>query len=193
MQVPDQMQITDLLVKLDDGNRPTIAAKLMPLVYDELRRLAGRYFRHERHGHTLQPTALVHEAYIRMVDQTRVQWEGRTQFFAVGAVVMRRVLVDYARTRQRKRRGGGRPKLELDSKLSPADMSEYEVLEIHEAIEKLSALDEREAKVVELRFFAGLSVEEVAEAIGVSKRTVEGDWKHAKAWLRAQFAGETES
>jgi RNA polymerase sigma-70 factor (ECF subfamily) len=191
MESPDDMQITALLNTLDERNRPEVAARLMPLVYEELRRLARKYFRHERPNHTLQPTALVHEAYLRMVDQTRVEWQGRTQFFAVAAVVMRRILVDYARARRRARRGGGRCRIELDSRVTPADMSEYEVLAIHEAIERLSALDDREAKVVELRFFGGLGMNEVADAIGVSKRTVESDWKHAKAWLRTQFTGET--
>ena len=190
MTAEDRTQITELLARLDQHNRHEVADQLMPLVYDELRRLAQGYFRRERPDHTLQPTALVHEAYLRLVDQTRVEWQGRTQFYAVGAVVMRRVLVDYARRRKRVRRGGGGRKIELDSGLAPADMSEFEILALHEAIEKLATLDERQAKVVEMRFFGGMSVEEVAQALGVSKRTVEGDWRHAKAWLRAEFTRE---
>ena len=193
MTAEDRTQITDLLAQLDRRNRPEVADQLMPLVYDELRRLARGYFRRERPDHTLQPTALVHEAYLRLVDQTRIEWQGRTQFYAVGAVMMRRVLVDYARGHQRARRGGARRKIELDSSLSPAEMSEFEILALHEAIEKLATLDERQAKVVELRFFGGLSVEEVAEALDVSKRTVEGDWRHAKAWLRAEFTREAKT
>ncbi len=190
MEVLDQTQITNLLVKLHTRNRSAVAAKLMPLVYEDLRRLARKYFQHERPDHTLQPTALVHEAYIRMVDQTRVGWKDRAHFFAVAAKVMRRVLVDYARARKRARRGGKRQRIELDSRISPAEMSEQDILALHEAIEKLATLDDRQAQVVEMRFFSGMNVEEVAEALGVSTRTVEGDWTHAKAWLKTQFALE---
>jgi RNA polymerase sigma-70 factor, ECF subfamily len=186
----DTGPITKLLTKLDGDNRAQVAAKLMPLVYDELRGLARRYFRNERPSHTLQPTALVHEAYLRLVDQTRVDWQGRTQFFAVASVVMRRILVDYARAQQRARRGGGHCKLQLGSNISPVEMGECEILAVHDALEKLAALDAREAKVVELRFFGGLKMDEIAEALGVSKRTAEDDWRHAKAWLRSQFAAE---
>lgn len=181
-------KITDLLVKLNGTNQAAVAAELMPLVYDQLRELAGRYFRHERRGHTLQPTALVHEAYLRLLEQTRIDWQGRTQFFAVAAVMMRRVLVDYARAQQRARRGGGRCKMQLDSHNSPVEGAECEVLAVHEALEHLAVLDERGAKVVEMRFFGGLTMEEIAAALGVSKRTVENDWKHAKVWLRSEFA-----
>lgn len=189
MRTADPSQITNLLNKLEDGDHAEVAARLMPLVYDDLRRMAYKYFRRERSGHTLQPTALVHEAYLRLVDQTQVDWAGRSHFLAVGAQAMRRILVDYARRKKRARRGGGGQRIELESGLCPTDLSEFEVLALHEAIEKLEALDPRQAKVVELRFFGGMSVEEVAQALGVSKRTVEGDWKHAKAWLGAQFAG----
>lgn len=193
MPTNEPTQITDLLLALNERRKTAAAARLMPLVYEDLRNLARKYFRDERPDHTLQPTALVHEAYIRMVDQTRVGWKDRTHFFAVAAKVMRRVLVDYARARKRIRRGGERRKIELDSRLSPTDMSELDILALHEAIEKLSTLDEREAQIVEMRFFSGMNVEEVAEALGVSKRTVEGDWRHAKAWLRVQFADEAET
>lgn len=193
MEAHEPTQITDLLVKLNKRDRPGVAAKLMPLVYEDLRHLAKKYFRDERPDHTLQPTALVHEAYLRMVDQTRVGWKDRTHFFAVAAKVMRRVLVDYARARKRARRGGERQRIELDSRVSPMDMAELDVLALHEAIEKLAELDERQAQIVEMRFFSGMTVEEVAEALGVSKRTIEGDWKHAKAWLRAEFAHEAET
>lgn len=185
----DAGQITELLVKRHGADRAPVAAELIPLVYDQLRELARRYFRHERRGHTLQPTAIVHEAYLRLVDQTRIDWQGRTQFFAVAAVAMRRVLVDHARAQQRARRGGGRCKVQLDSRLSPVDGGECEILSVHEALERLAMLDERGAKVVEMRFFGGLDMAEVAAALGVSKRTVENDWKHAKAWLRSELTG----
>ncbi len=193
MEQPDPAQITNLLLKLTRRNRDAVAAKLMPLVYEDLRRLARKYFRHERPDHTLQPTALVHEAYIRLVDQTRVHWQDRTHFFAVAAKIMRRILVDYARARQRARRGGKRQKIEFDSELLPANLGEFDILAMHEAIEQLATLDTRQAQIVEMRFFAGMTVEEVAEALGISRRTVEGDWTHAKAWLRARFAREAEA
>jgi RNA polymerase sigma factor (TIGR02999 family) len=192
MEPPDPTQITNLLLKLSRRNRDAVAAKLMPLVYEDLRRLARKYFRHERPDHTLQPTALVHEAYIRLVDQTRVSWQDRTHFFAVAAKVMRRILVDYARARQRARRGGKRRRIEFDSELSPANLAEFDILAMHEAVEQLAVLDKRQAQIVEMRFFAGMTVDEVAEALGVSRRTVEGDWTHAKAWLRTRFAREAE-
>ena len=191
MQTHVPTQVTDLLVKLDKPDRTRVAARLMPLVYEDLRHLARKYFRDERPDHTLQPTALVHEAYIRLVDQSRVGWKDRTHFYAVAAKLMRRVLVDHARARKRLRRGGKRQRIELDSGLLPADLLGFDVLALHEAIEHLATLDERQAQVVEMRYFSGMTLEEVAEALGVSKRTVEGDWQHAKAWLRAEFARGT--
>jgi len=139
----------------------------------------------------LQPTALVHEAYLRLVDQSRIDWQGRTQLLAVAAIAMRRVLVDYARARQRARRGGDCCKLQLADNIAPADGGESEILAVHDALDRLAAFDEREAKVVEMRFFGGLKMEEVAAALGVSKRTVENDWKHARTWLKSQLAGGT--
>ncbi len=169
-----------------DAGAPNVA-QLVPLVYDELRELAQKYFRHERPGHTLQPTAVVHEAYMRLVDESRVDWQGRTHFRAICARVMRQVLVDHARARKRVRRGGGRAPLSLESAVAPLELEGLDPVELHDALERLAALDAREARVVELRFFGGLSVEEVAETLGVSTRTVEGDWSHAKAWLHAQL------
>jgi RNA polymerase sigma factor (TIGR02999 family) len=175
----------------DGSDRAPDVARLMPVVYDELRDLAQRYFHKERPGHTLQPTALVHEAYLRLIDESRVDWNGRTHFKAVCAKVMRRVLIDYARSRKRIRRGGGEKPLSLESELAPIDLDGVDAVELNDALEKLEQLDPRQAQVVELRFFGGLDVEEVARALNVSKRTVEGDWAHAKAWLRAEFSRES--
>jgi RNA polymerase sigma-70 factor (ECF subfamily) len=192
MAEADKHDVTHLLGELQGANHEHAVAQLMPLVYDELRRLAHKYFRHERAGHTLQPTALVHEAYLRLVDQTGVDWQGRTHFYAVCAKVMRRVLLDYARGRQRARRGGGLRKLDLDSDLLPMELDQTEVLALHEAIEELTRLDPRQAHIVELRFFGGLTMEEVAHVVGVGKRTAEDEWTHAKAWLRTRLASEAE-
>ncbi len=160
---------------------------LFNLVYEELRSLAGRYLRSERPDHTLQPTALVHEAYLKMVDQTRVDWQGRTHFFAVGAQAMRRILVDHARSRARQKRGGNLHRITLDEAVSPFGVCDLDVLALQEALERMSQLDPRQARVVELRFLAGLTVAEVAEVMGLSKRTVEGEWTHAKAWLKREL------
>lgn len=170
-----------------DANR---ASRFLPQIYDDLRRLAERYFRGERKDHTLQPTALVHEAYLRLVDQSRVHPEGRTHFFALCANAMRRILVDYARGRNRIRRGGGQRLLAIDDNAVPDQLSDGEIIELNDALEKLATLDPRQEQVVELRFFGGMNMDEIAQALGVSKRTIEGDWMHAKAWLRSQFAGD---
>jgi RNA polymerase sigma factor (TIGR02999 family) len=187
MKASRRTDINKLLAGIDRDNRAAIVERLMPLVYDELRGVAARYLRGERAGHTLQPTALVHEAFLKLADQSRIDWKGRTHFCAVAANVMRRLLVDHARARKRRKRGGGRAVRELAEEAVPAELSESEVLDLHDAIERLAKLDERQARVVELRFFGGLNMEEVAEALGVSKRTVEDDWTHAKAWLRVEF------
>jgi len=166
------------------------ADELMPLVYDEFRQLAGEYLRQETRAHTLQPTALVHEAYMRLIDQTRVNWQGRTHFFAVGAQAMRRILVDHARGKARDKRGGGWHRMALDEQLMVSRHSDADVLAVDEAIDKLAKLDPRQARIVELRFFGGLTVEEVAELLGVSKRTVENEWKIIRAWMRRELAEE---
>jgi RNA polymerase sigma factor (TIGR02999 family) len=181
-------EITQLLATLKDGDRSSAAAKLMPLVYDEFRALAARHLRHERPNHTLQPTALVHEAYLRLIDQTRVDWQGRTHFFAIGAQAIRRILVDHARQRKRQKRGGGAGRVTLDEAVALAPQREEEILALDEAMEKLAKLDSRQAEVVEMRFFAGMSVEEVSEVLGVSKRTIEGDWTMARAWLMRELS-----
>lgn len=174
------------------GERPAdVAKKLLPLVYDELRALAERYLHSERRGHTLQPTALVHEAFMRLVDESRVDWKGRTHFYAVGAEAMRRILIDHARARGRGKRGGGWQRVLLEEADAPQNLHDVDVVALHDVLETLTALDQQQARIVELRFFGGLTVEEVAHVLGVSKRKVEGDWTHAKAWLRTALAPES--
>ena len=185
-------RITALLSETSVEDSSPNAAKLVPLVYDELRAIARNYFRHERPGHTLQPTAVVHEAYMRLVDASRVDWQGRTHFIAVCAKVMRRVLIDHARARKRVRRGGGQQPVTLENAVAPLGLEDVDAIDLNEALERLAVLDPRQARIVELRFFGGLSVEDVARTLGISKRTVEGDWTHAKAWLHAQLGHETD-
>jgi RNA polymerase sigma-70 factor (ECF subfamily) len=179
-----------LLLEQTAQGRREAADRLMLLVYDELRSLAHRHLGREAAEHTLQTTALVHEAYLRLVDQTRVAWQGRTHFFAIGAQALRRALVDHARGRLREKRGGGRVRLELQDDIALAQGRSEDVLAVDEALVRLEALDPRQARIVELRFFAQLDMAEVAEALGVSKRTVEADWTAAKAWLRRELARE---
>ncbi len=172
------------------------AEELMPLVYDELRRLARGYMSRETPGHTLQPTALVHEAYLRLVDTSQVSWQGRTHFFAVGARVMRRLLIDHARGRGRQKRGGELHRVtfsEVLPHMAEKDLDFNQVLGLNDALDRLAELDERQATVVELRFFGGLTVPEVAHVLGVSQRTIEGDWTHARAWLKRELARSVES
>jgi len=178
--------VTQVLAQLRDGDQRA-ADKLLPMVYDEFRALARHYLGQERANHTLQPTALVHEAYLKLVDQTRVDWQGKSHFFAVAAQAMRRILVDHARSRQRDKRGGGRARVALDEAVALSPQKDEDVLALDEVLERLGKLDPRQAKVVELRFFGGMSVEEVAQALGVSKRTVEGDWTFARAWLAREL------
>jgi RNA polymerase sigma factor (TIGR02999 family) len=188
---------TAIVASLGDttGREKVSASELMPLVYDELRRLARGFMRRERRDHTLQPTALVHEAYLKLVDQSRVDWRGRTHFRAVGARVMRRILIDHARRHASAKRGGDQQRVTLgDSLVHPADtdLDLVELLSLNEALDRLRSLDEREARVVELRFFGGLTSAEIAEVLGVSSRTVDGDWMHGRAWLKRQLTkGDT--
>ena len=171
--------------------------ELLELVYEDLRRLARSYLRRERHAHTLSATGLVHEAFERLVDQTRVDWQGRSHFFAVAAQAMRRILVDHARRLARLKRGGDWQRITLDagSVLQPhsGGLGPEALLDLDRALAKLSALDERQSRVAELRYFAGMRMEEIASALGVSKRTVEGDWTHAKAWLKREISREQEA
>jgi RNA polymerase sigma-70 factor (ECF subfamily) len=164
--------------------------QLLPLVYDGLRGLARSQLRRERADHTLQATELVHEAYERLADQTRVNWRGRTHFFAVAAQVMRRLLVDHARQRGRRKRGGGAQRITLGGLADRAgpDLDLEELVALDRALKKLAELDEREARVVELRYFAGLTTEEIASVLGVSERTVRNDWTFARAWLQRELS-----
>jgi RNA polymerase sigma factor (TIGR02999 family) len=181
--------VTLLLVQMRSGHRDALE-QLLPLVYNELRRLAAYYMRQERAGHTLQPTALVHEAYLRLTNQDRANWQNRAQFMGVAGQLMRRILVDHARKRCAAKRGGSLLTLDEGAK-QHADVSRpEEILAIHLTLERLERLDPQQGKLVELRYFAGLSAEETAEAMGLSLRTVEREWTTAKAWLRAQLAGD---
>lgn len=184
--------VAELLEQIAQGKRgkQDAAEKLMPLVYDRLRFLAKKLLGRESPAHTLQPTALVNEAYLRMVGQKKVNWRGKTHFFAIGAKMMRRILVDHARKKLSQKRGGGMHRIELDDDLCVSSRNNEDILAIEEALEKLSKLDPRQAQIVELRFFGGLTVEEVAEVLGVSKRTVEADWTMLRAWLRRELSGE---
>ena len=164
------------------------ADRLLPLVYAELRARARRYLRSGRSGDTLQPTALVHEAYLRLVGHAPEHWHGRTHFFAVAAIAMRQILIDHARHHGRVKRGGELQRVTLGEAVAPAGLPDVDLLALGQALERLAALNERQARIVELRFFAGLTVEEVAEALGLSKRSVEVDWAFAKAWLRVELS-----
>jgi len=162
----------------------------LPLVYDELKRLAGHMMARERRDHTLQTTGLVHEAYLRLVDQSRVDWRGATHFRAVAAQAMRRILVDHARARKSEKRGGAWQRVTLAHTIAPrgeSGLDAADLIALNAALERLETLDPRQARVVELRFFGGLSVEETADELGVSRRTVEGDWTHARVWLRREL------
>jgi RNA polymerase sigma-70 factor (ECF subfamily) len=165
------------------------AERLLPLVYDELRALAGRYIHRERAGHSLQPSDLVHEAYLRLVDGSRVSWQGKTHFFAVSARQMRRVLVDHARARNAQRRGGGARRLALRDSITPSDRAPLEVLALDEVLSRLEAVHSRQARIVELRFFGGLTIQETAFVLRVSVETVKNDWRMARAWLLRELQG----
>jgi RNA polymerase sigma factor (TIGR02999 family) len=167
--------------------------ELAPLVYDELRRVAARYLRREAPGNTLQPTALVHEAFLKLAGQHRVDWQGRTHVLAIGAQAMRRILVDHAKRKRRVKRGGGMKRIEFDEAAALSPQRDEDLLAVDEALEKLASIDERQARIVEMRFFGGMTVEEVAQALGVSKRTVEGEWTMVRAWLRRELAKDDSS
>ena len=186
LSAPASQDIVDLLHAVRHGSRAAVD-KLLPTVYAELRRLALCYLSKERSDHTLQPTALVHEAYLRLVGQRSVGWEDRTQFFAAAATVMRRVLVDHARARNATKRGGGRRRTALDDVVTCFEERACDLVALNEALERLAAMDGRKAQVVELRFFGGFSVEEAAKFIGIPRRTAEREWTLAKAWLRGEL------
>jgi len=183
---PESKNITLLLQQLRGGNQDVVS-QLVPLLYDELRRLASYYLRRERPNHTLQPTALVNEAYLRLVDQTDVEWKNRSHFFGIAAQQMRRILVDYARSHQAAKRGGAAAKISLDEAMIVSKENPGEVLIVDETLRRLAAFDPQQAKIVELRVFGGLTVEEVAEALGISPATVKRDWTVARAWLTREM------
>lgn len=166
------------------------ADDLMPLVYDQLRALAGSMLKGERADNTLQPTALVNEAYLKLVDQSRVDWKGKSHFFAIGATIMRRILVDHARSAARLKRGGDRQRIVLEHEPAISVQSDVDVLGVDEALQRLEAIDKVQARIIELRFFGGLTVAEVAEVLGISKRKVEYEWAMSRAWLRRELTGE---
>jgi len=179
--------ITQLLLKWNEGDARALE-KLMPLVYSELRRLARNYLRRERQDHTLQPTALVNEAYLKLIDQKNAQWQNRAQFYGVAAQLMRRILVDHARQHQAAKRGGPhQERLSITSAGQLADKPEVDLLALHEALEELKIFDSQQERIVELKFFGGLSIDETAEVLGISHATVERDWKMARAWLRRKL------
>ena len=177
--------VTDLLLDLQAGRSGALES-LMPVVYDELRTLAAIHLGRERTGHTLQPTALVHEVYLRLVDQRRATWENRAHFFGAAANIMRRLIVDHARRRTAQKRGGGKT-ISLEEDMAPAIELSDDVVRVDEALEVLARHDPRQAKVVELRFFGGLTVEETAEVMGISPITVKREWAMARAWLHREL------
>ncbi|MGI8656144.1 MAG: sigma-70 family RNA polymerase sigma factor [Pyrinomonadaceae bacterium] len=183
------VDVTQILTEWNSsGDAP---ARLMPLVYDELRRLAANYLRRERSDHTLQPTALVHEAYLRLIDQTRVEWQNRAHFYAIAAQMMRRILIDHARAHTSEKRGGHERRLSLDEAAILPQERAADLIALDDALKQLAATDERKSRVVELRFFGGLSVKETAEVLGVHTATIERDWMVAKAWLYRELGAGT--
>lgn len=188
MATPPTHEVTQLLVAWSDGDEAALE-RLMPLVYGELRRLARQYIRRERPGHTLQTTALINEAYLRLVDWKSVRWQNRAHFFAVSAQMMRRILVDFARSRPLPKRDGGARRVTLDEAGRIAQATDDpDLLALDDALHRLAALDERKSRIVELKFFGGLSAEETAQVIGVAPVTVMREWGKAKAWLYRELS-----
>lgn len=186
-ELSDQ-DVTHLLIQWSKGDSAALEA-LVPLVYDELRRLAQLYLSREKPGHTLSSTALVHEAYLRLVKQKDVTWQNRAHFFGVAARMMRRILVDHARRHGYAKRGGGAVTLALDETMAPAPQREVSLVALDDALDTLAKLDERQSRMVELRFFGGLSIEETSEVLGVSAPTVKREWASARAWLFREISG----
>ena len=186
---PPPQEITQLLVDWGNGNQAALD-RLMPLVYTELRQLARRYMRQERPGHTIQTTALIHEAYLRLVDQNHVRWQNQAHFFGIAARLMRQILIEHARRHTRAKRGGGAGTIALDEVAVVSRTRATELLDLDDALERLAAIDPRKSRVVELRFFGGLSVEEAATVLHVAPNTVLRDWRLAKAWLHREISHE---
>ena len=179
--------VTRLLVKLSSGDRSAID-HLMPLVYDELRRIAGAHLRRERPGHTLQSTALVHEAYLKLIDQRDVAWQNRAHFFGLASQMIRRILVDHARGHHAAKRGAGAPRLSLDEAIGVAGARDLDVIALDDSLHALARIDPDQSRLVELRFFGGLTIEETSEVMGVSPATVSREWNAARAWLFRELA-----
>ena len=185
---PPQHHITELLAEWSDGNQSALD-ELYPLVYEELHRLARRYMSRERKGHTLQTTALINEAYVRLVDQRNVRWANRSHFFAISAQIMRRILIDHARRHAYAKRGGGAQQVSLEEAATVTPDQSLDLLRLDEALKSLSEMDPRRGQVVELRFFGGLNNEEIAGVLKISENTVTRDWNMARAWLYQQLTG----
>src|SRR5438094_4121144 len=185
-----QQRVTGLLTRWS-GGEDAVLAELTPLVYEELRRLAHRQMGRERPDHTLQTTALVNEAYLRLADQTNPRWQNRAHFFAVAARAMRQILVSYARTQQAQKRGGGAFKVDLDEVALVSPEESKEIVDLHEALERLGTLDSRKAQVVELKYFGGLNYDEMAEVLKISRITARRDWEFAKLWLYTELHSAT--
>jgi RNA polymerase sigma-70 factor (ECF subfamily) len=190
MTPPHTQEVTQLLVKVSEGDQAALN-ELLPLVYGELRRLADRYLRRERSDHTLQATALVNEAYLRLVDQN-VPWQNRAHFFGVAAEMMRRILVDHAREHKAQKRGSGGVKLSLDEAINMSDERATDLIALDEALNALAEFDPQKSRIVELRFFAGLSIEETAKVLGVGTATVIRQWRMAKAWLYREVSRDSD-
>src|SRR6266568_5618826 len=184
-----QQRVTDLLVQWSNGDNAALVV-LTPLIYEELRRLAHHFMEGQRPDHTLQTTALVNEAYLRLADQTNPSWQSRAHFFAVAARAMRQILVSYAKSYRAQKRGGGAIKVELDEAAILSPEQSKEIVDLHEALERLATLDSRKAQVVELRYFGGLNYDEMAEVLKISRVTVRRDWEFAKLWLYTELQSE---
>ena len=183
-----QPNITLVLKRWHDGEQSALD-ELIPLIYNELRRLAGNYIRRERQGHTLQPTALINEVFVRLIDHHEINWQSRAHFFGIAAKLMRRILVDHARAHQAEKRGGDLFSVSLSKADQIASQPSLDLLALHLALERLEELDRQQSQIVELRFFGGLTIEETAEVMSLSHATIERDWKMARAWLRHELDG----
>lgn len=187
-QSPEKSKEITLMLQEWSGGKQEALDALLPLVYAELHRQASRYLRRERAGHTLQTTALIHEAFLKLIDQRTVNWQNRAHFFGIAAQAMRRILVDYAKTRHREKRGGIAENLPLDeAALIVSSEKSIDLVALDEALERLAVFDERQERIVELRYFSGLTIEETAEVLHISPATVKSDWNAAKAWLRHEI------
>ncbi len=184
--MPEDREVTQLLIDWSRGDREALDS-MMPLVYSELRRMAASYLSRERRDHTLQPTALVNEAYLRLIDQQRVNWQNRAQFFGVAAQMMRRILINHANERVAAKRGGGAMKVSLSEAENEMEITDASLLALDESLNRLSELDPRKSRIIELKFFGGLSIEEIAEVMQLSHATIEREWTLSRAWLHREM------